>query len=293
MAYTTSNFLDAVSRKGFIPTGQATFVNADILAIGDEVLEEYVMPAIQAAREEYYITSKTYPLVANTSAYLTPPRSIAATIRDVQIINDTTGSVKGLPRSSLDRQYMFSPTGTTPELFYLLGDKIIVSPTPTSTQNSLKVYYPLRCGRLIEVTDAAVISAINTTTKVVSVTTIPSTWVTGDSFDIVSASGSQLYLSIDQESSLISGTDITFSELPDNLTVGDYISPAGTSPLIQLPNEFRSVLATLTAASMLMSMNQPSGESLLNKGMKDLSNAQKMLSPRVVGQVELILPSWD
>lgn len=289
MVYTTANFLTSVDRQAFLPTGQVTFATSDILSMGDEVIQRYIMPAILGVREEYFIASKSYDITANQAEYLIPPRSVGAILREVQIL-DQNNNVRTLERSDLAFQY--STSASSPDHFYLRSDKMVLNPTPSSTSGTLRVYYPLRCGDLIATTAAAVISAINTSTNVVTVTTIPSSWATGDIFDLISRQGSQLYLAIDNVSTTVSGTDITFSSLPSDLAVGDYVSPVGTSPLIQLPAEFRPVLSTLVAAEMLLSMNQPSGEQLLNKGMKDLHNAQKMIAPRSWGSVEIIQADW-
>lgn len=291
MAYTTANFLSSVERQSFSPANQATFSTSDILAIGDEVLKRHILPAILDVREEYFVTYKDYTIVANTAAYSIHPRSIGMAVREAQLI-DGNGNVRNLSRSSLDRLHLYSSSASTPDSFYLRGDKLVLLPTPSSASVSLRQYFALRPGNLIETTDAAVISTIDTATNIITVASIPSTWVTGNVLDLISREGSQQYLSIDLTSSLISGSSITLPSLPSDLAVGDYVCLAGYSPLIQLPPDFQPVLATLTAAQMIGAMNQPSGDKLFSRGMKDLEIAQKMLTPRVIGELETILPDW-
>ncbi len=291
-AYTTTLFLSSVERQSFSPANQATFSTAEILSLGDEVMQTSILPALLAVREEFLVTSLDYTITANQSSYLIPQRSVGMTIRELQIV-DANGNVRNLPRISLDKLHLMSSISSTPDSFYLRGDNIILTPTPSSTTGTLRVYYSIRAGNLVQTTATAVISAINTSTNVVTVTTIPSTWSTGSIFDLIQGTGAHQYLSIDLTSTLVSGSDITLPSLPSNLAVGDYISLTGESSLIQLPPDFRPTLATLTAAEMLIAMNQPNGEKLLAKGIRSLDIAQKMVAPRVIGEEELITPDWS
>jgi len=292
MAYTTANLLTSIERQSFAPANQNTFATSDILSLADEVLQTTILPAILDVREEYYVTYADQSIVANTATYQIPARAIGMTVREVHLVG-SDGAVRNLTRTSMDQLHLRQTTATsTPSAFYLVGDTITLSPTPGSSTGSLRVYYALRPGALVETSAAAVISAINTTTNVVTVSSIPSTWATGTLIDTIAATGSQRYMQTDAGPT-ISGSDLTFSSLPSGLAVGDYLAVAGQSPLVQLPPDFRAVLASLTAAEMLLGMNQPSGQVLYAKALKILESAQKMLTPRVPGEHELILPDWS
>ncbi len=291
MAYTTTDFLTSVERQSFSPANQATFTTADILSLGDEVLQATVLPALLGAQEEYLVTYTDYSIVSGTAAYALPERAIGMGAREIQLINQN-GSVTDVPRTSLDRLDYFSSTPGNPRAFYLRGDEIVLVPTPSSSSATMRVYYALRPGALVEVSAGAVISSINTGTNQVTVSTIPSTWVTGNIFDLISAKGGQRHLSIGLTSTLVSGTTITLPSLPSGLAVGDYVNLQGESSLIQLPSDLRPALATLVAAEMIIGMSQPQGDRLYAKGTKQLESAIKLLSPRVTGEEELILPDW-
>lgn len=292
MAYTTANLLSSIERQSFAPANQSTFSTTDILALADEITRSSLIPTLLGAREEYYTTYTDSSIVSGTSAYPIPPRAIGAALREVHFIT-SSGSVVNLARVRLENLLTTTGTSSTPYAFYLMADSVMLYPTPNTSTGTLRLYFSVRPGDLVETTSAAAISAINTSTNVVTVTSIPSTWATGDEFDLISGTGSQNYKALDKTSTLVSGSDITFSSLPSDLAVGDYVSVSGTSPLIQMPVEFRTILATLTAADMLLAMNQPSGKALYAKGTKALESAIKFLTPRVVGESEVILPDWS
>lgn len=293
-AYTTTELLTAIERQSFSPVNQSTFSTTDILSLADEVIKSHILPAILATREEYYISYYDHSLVSGTTAYAIPPRAVGMLAREIQYI-DSAGNITNLTRVSVDRLHLISPVTTSaqPEAFYLRGDDVVVLPTPSASSGSLRIYFAVRPGDLIAAASGAVISAINTSTNIVTVSSIPSTWATADVFDLVQRNGSQRYLSLDLTSTLVSGSAITLPSLPSALAIGDYVSPASYSPLVQMPPDFRPVLATLVAAEMLLSMNQPSGEKMFAKGIRNLEIATKMITPRVIGEDEVITPDWS
>lgn len=293
-AFTTTKLLTSIERQSFAPQNQETFSTSDILELANEVTKTTILPSIMKTREEYYLFYKDYSITANTANYRIPERSIGLTARQIQLI-DSNGNVKELTRTSVDRLpfLLTSISSTTPRCFYIQGDEIILYPTPSTSVNTLRIYYCIRPNDLVELASGAVISAINTSTNVITVTTIPSTWTTGNTFDLIQQNGGHRHLAIDLTSTLISGTSITLPSLPTGLAVGDYISLSGESPVVQMPPDFQPVLATLVAAEMLLSMNQPGGDKALSKGVRNLEAAQKMLTPRVFGEDEIILPDWS
>lgn len=293
MVYTTTSLLTSVERQSFAPANQSTFTTTDILEMGDEAIKEYILPAIQSVREEYFVTSVDYNIVAGTSHYPIPERALGLVIREIQLLDDTGNLIQSMPRLSLEKLASYGAGGEGPAGFYLLSNDIVLHPVPSSSTRNLRVFYSLRHGLLTETTNQAIISAINTVTNTVTVSSIPSTWVTGDVLDFVSKRSGHSYIAIDQTSTTISGTDITFASLPSTLTVGDYIFPRGYTSLLQMPVDFQPVVATLIASEMLLAMNQPSGEKVLAKGIRNLETITKSLIPRTIGQQELVLPDWS
>jgi hypothetical protein len=291
-AYTTALLLSSIERKSFAPDNQATFETSDILAIADEVTKNEILPAILEAREEFFSTYKDYSITASQGAYAIPARAIGMIAREVHVV-DSGGNVRNLPRVSVDRLHMLSATTGAPEAFYLRGNNIVLYPTPSATEDTLRVYYFLRPADLVETTSTDIISAINTSTNVVTVSTIPSTWVTGDIFDFTKKDGAHEPRGIEFTSSNITSTAITFSSLPSDLAVGDYVSITGQTSLVQLPPDFQPILADFVAAEMLLNMSQPGGKELYEKAMKRLEAAQRLITPRVLGEDEIILPDWD
>jgi hypothetical protein len=291
MAYTTTNLLTSIELKSFSPANQTTFESTEILSMTDDIIKGDIVPAIVETREDYFVTYKDYTITASQAAYDIPARASGMAVREVHILN-AAGDVIRNPQRIRPEEIGDGGTGT-PYCFYFRGNQIVLYPTPNTTENTLRVYYFIERGALVSITSAAVISDINTSTNVVTVTTIPSTWITGDTFDFIRKDGAHEYRGIDYVSTLVSGTALTFSSLPTNLAVGDYVNQAGESAVVQLPPNFRPALATLVAAEILLNTSQPGGEERFKRGMELLEKAKRVIAPRAEGELEIIMPDWS
>jgi hypothetical protein len=83
----------------------------------------------------------------------------------------------------------------------------------------------------------------------------------------------------------VSGTTLTLStsDLPSRLAVGDWISLAGETPIPQIPDELRPVLAQATAVGVNEAMNLPGLDSARKTLDEMLKAVSLLLTPRVTG----------
>lgn len=288
MLYTTANLISEIERRSFAPANQSTFSTQDILDMATEEMESFLFPELISIREEYFVYFKDYTIQANKDAYAIPARSFGNTIREVKIIRGN--NIDNLPRVPLED--VDTTTTGEPAGFYLQNGNVVLYPKPSTTANTLRLHFYLSPSNLIETSSAGVITAIDTNTNVVTLSNVPSTWTTGDEFDLISKVGMQECKDFDLESSLISGDQITFGSLPSTLSVGDYVALAGESPLIQCPGNLRRSLAQSTAAAILENMLQPGGAEARTKATAMLEKAIETLGPRVRGENEYIQQSW-
>ena len=288
MAYTTADLISAIERRSFAPANQSTFSTTEILAIAGEELRSDIIPAILAVREEYLVHYKDLTVTASTDGYAVPVRAFNNMLREVKLI--TGNDVADLPR--IEPEAIVSNQEGLPQAFYLRDDKVILHPTPSATNGTLRLYYYITPGDYIETSSAAVISAVNTGTGVVSVSSIPASWVTGNTFDFLKKDGGHEYRGVDYDSTLVSGTDITFASLPTGLAVGDYMALQGYSPLVQIPFTMRPVVAQFAAAAILLYARQPGANEAKGKAEEMLAKAIDSLSPRVSGEDQVIGQVW-
>lgn len=292
-AYTTEKLLTSINLKAFVPTGQKTFSPEEILTIADEVTATKLCPSILKIREEYFVTYIDYDIIAGQAAYPIPDRAIGMIAREIKVYNTSSQQMIDLSRIDLTKINSLQGSANTPSYFYLQNNNIILTPMPSVTQNVLRVWYYIRAGELIPSVQAAMVTAIDTVSNTVTVNATPSTWVTGQVFDLISGSGSHDYRAIDLTSMDVSGGNITLSSLPSELKVGDFITPQGLSPVVQLPSDYRPVLATFVAAEMLRVQGMDTADVVEAKAQQLLIEGQQMITPRVVGEDVIILPDWS
>lgn len=286
MAYTTTELIADIKLRAFLPTSQATFTAADVLLLADAEMQTTVLPLIQSLRSEYYVTYKDYSITANQANYDIPVRAVGMTIRDVQYIF-ASGDVKSLPQ--MDVEQILTTVAGEPSAFYLRQNQIYLFPTPSSTVDTLRVYYHLRPGQLVATTGAGLISSISTGANTATVASIPSAWTSAFTYDLIRQDGASEPLAIDQAVTTVAATTLTFtSTMPTSLRVSDYIALAGQSPIPQMPAELRPVLAQAVAVRMMESMMLPGVDFARSSLDREVKTATSLLTSRVQGESKKI-----
>jgi hypothetical protein len=287
MAYTTQNLLDAIEKRSFMPSNQNTFTTAEQLLMADEEARTLVVPEILKLREDYLTVSLDYTTTASEQTYEIPPRSSGLTVREIHLLN-SNNDVKDLSRTEIDRIKTYA-TGT-PDSFYIQGNQIYLYPSPSAGGDTLRVYYPLRPSSFVQTTETAIITSIDTDNSIITCSGgVPSAWATGDIFDLKRDNGGQESWALDQTSTLVSGTSITFASLPSDLAVGDYVSLAGETSLVQFPAEYRDILAQAVATTMLTSMSAPGSDRAMKRLESMILGAREAFDNRTPGENRVVI----
>ena len=277
MANDITSLITSVKRRASVPTSQNLFGTQDFVDIANEQLQSVVIPLLVSVRESFFEYGYETPIVANQKTYSIPTRAIGSSVVAVQLV--TNGAVQPLPL--LDESSRVSDDNDRMG-FYIRDNNILVSPTPTTAGQTLRILINKRPGILTQTTSCGQITSINTGTNQVTVSSIPSSWTTNTVIDFVQNNHPYSSLAIDQSITSVSGTTITFSSLPTNLAVNDWVCPQYYSPIVQVPLELGDLLAQSIAVVCLRSMGNMK---MLPDAEKELENlkqiALKLLSPRV------------
>lgn len=296
-SYSTTDFLASVRMRGSIPTTTSTNnVNsaANLLIMATEELHIKLLPLIMSVREEFYVATKDHAVTENQANYGIPSRASGMVLRSVHLVDGTTVC----ELNPVDPEDVTTTATGTPEGYYLEHNNVVLYPTPNATSGTLRLRYFIRPSRLTTTTSCAQVSAINTGTNVVTVGSIPSSWGSGTIIDFVDADAPYACHAIDQTISNVSGTDITFSDLPANLAVGDWVALAEYSPIPQLPHEFLPVLSQMTVVRALEAIGDREGAMAANKVLTEpdvgmVASALKLITPRVHGAPKKVIRrSW-
>jgi hypothetical protein len=283
--YTTVTLLDDILRSGHFPLNQTTFQKPDLLALADQQIKTYISPLLLGVRESYYTMYKDIPI--NGARYDIPDRAIGSRLLDVQLI--VGNDVEQLARMDIGQidSEVSSPLGVNS--YYLLNNYIVLSPVPT--YGVLRIYYHTRPSRLVQISECSQITAINTVTNEVTVSSLPSTFTLSQTYDFVRNTNGFATLKEDVTLTNIAGLVLTFSSLPDNLSIGDWVCLSEQTPIPQMPLEVKDLLLNLVVHNTYQIQGYQQKASDMEKTIEKIeSRILKLITPRVEQSPKIIGP---
>lgn len=246
VSYTLDDYiLPSVVRLSHLPAANTTFQIADIGSLCDGEISTAILKTILSTREGFYLRSKD--LTADSSGVVPIPyRTIGGRIHKVQFLS---GSVllSAARIEPSDLTNTISPP-TNSYAFYIQGNDIVTIPVAS---DPLRVWYFLRPSSLTQEANCARVTAIGATT--VTVSAVPSTFVSSFLVDFVQDQPPFGLISYDKTLVSAIGSTLTFAagDIPSTLAVGDWVCPAGQSPVAQIPLEFLPVLTQRVTVKVL------------------------------------------
>lgn len=286
MTTTVDSFLTKVKRRITIPSNQELLDNDDMLAMADDVTREQMVPLIMSVNQNYFVTTSNIPVEEGVTVYDIPYRSIGRGLRDLKMVqNGDSSAISDMAMIALEDAHRFGSIANPSLYFYFRGDKIILVPEPQSSDYTMLCYYNLQPSQYVQNTDAALVVSI--AGAVVTCSSVPDSMIAGVDVDFVQGKSGCSILEMDVEILTATSTTITFAssdDIPEDLVAGDYISLAGTTPVIQMPDEAVPLLECWTAERICYAIGDFDGAQILvNRAQKIEENLKKVLTPRIEG----------
>lgn len=288
---TTTSFLAQLQRLIISPSNQSLFNVEDFLAVGDRKMTDTIVPVIDSLNVDYFVRTEIMPLVSGQDEYRLPTRAAARKLREVKLINSSNIRFD-FPKVSIEREQLYQISGV-PFGFYLKGDRFVVVPSPSTTQWSVQYWYFLAPGRLVPESEAAVVQSF--VGDDVTVVSVPPSIVIGSSVDFIQGTAGNSSYSLGKTVQNIAGTVLTFAtgDVPVDLEVGDFISLAGTSPVLQIPDTAVPYFVTEVGKDILQASSDFEGYDRLDKMSKEqLTFVKTMLDPRVEGEATKVINNF-
>lgn len=300
MAYTSDDLITEVRQSGAIPTATALgTLDADILRAADDEMRGVLLPELVRVREEFYERRLDTSISENSPGMRVPERAVGSMLRTIEWIPTNGASPLKLERIEVERVQWYSsqanPTGN-PWAFYMQGSRIMLVPVPQAT-GTLRVRFMQRPGRLQLTSTCREITSVS-----VGASTTVLTWTTGSTLgaaprvDVIAGTSSFETLA---SGALVTGTSTTVtianSEFIDGNApaVGDWVAPADTSPVVQLPAELQPCLFQSTTARLLKNLGRVQESQDAYAVAKDmLKQALLILTPRTAGNPRRIVGTW-
>lgn len=283
----------AVQDLAAIPEDDERFGDTEILRLAHTETLSKVLPLIKRHVEGYLSYDKDYALVA-AGRYRIPPRAAMGALLDVKVLSGDREE----PVTIIDEHQVGNRTVSHVLQGYsafLKNNCVYTLPQAISGWTSLRMTYLLRPSRLVLEESAAQVTSIDTGTNTVTCSTVPTTFSTSTALDVVRADPQAEILSIDNTPlAVVTGTSgtIQLSELPEDLEEGDYLSLAGYSPVILLPEEVIPYLEQCVANRILQAQGDKEALKSGVENAKELKDGISVLiTPRVQNQPDVLVPS--
>ena len=267
MSGTTSNaFITKVLRRCFWPadsiTGLASnakLTDTDILAIADEEIAGDFRQLTAMLQGNWYLTQQDYTITADQALYRLPNR-IFGPIVDVVIVDSTGDEVS---MGTLDVRDLGHHTASGRRTFdhFLQGDFVRLYPTPSSTQDTLRVKYYRKPNSLVLVANALQVTATTLASNLLTFGSDPDTlFDAADEVDVISNGNSHSLLTYENAIATFPVDNVSATLTDDisasQIEAGDWMVATGSTPVLPVPDELLTALVRRVASECLRSAGE-------------------------------------
>ena len=295
-AWTVTELLADVRKLGGLPSNAALgLADSDLVAHADVAMAASIVPHVMSMTEEFYVALFDYTLVSGQAAYRLPPRSIGGRLRDVQIVYGSI--INPLPRlePTDTNGFVANQTGL-PFGFYARSGSVILLPA-ASVSGTLRLSYFVQPGRFITTaagTGYGVITGVtySTSSVVITYSAASNLFTAVPTVDVISARPPYEHLAVDgvKTASGIGTVTINNVNVSPQIAVGDLVTFAEQSPIVQAPNEAFSLLSHETALRVAESLKHSERIDILTEKIDKLrKSASTVMTPRVDGKPQKIM----
>jgi len=289
---TTDSLVNDIKRRVAVPINQAAFTNADIINYLNDEMESVLVPLIMSLREEFFVTFTDIELSDTVYTANVPSNAIGGRLRDVVLVDTTNNDTQltNLPLLTLEQMSSVNNSRyNIPSGFHMVNNKVNLYPASGYSNETLRLYYFKRPGRLVPVNNTGKITSIDTNTNVLTLDFLPTAWTTSDTVDVIEPSQPFENMATALTVTVVNGFDLTVSDVT-GLSVGDYVSLNGESCFPQIPHEAQQLLVQGAKMQMLDSMGDNSGwKTARVKYDETKLSLTRTMTPRVDGQVKKVV----
>jgi len=271
------------------PDSGASITDAELLAIADEEITGELFPLLRSLDSGFYLHNDDHSITADQSRYKIAARATEQ-IADVLYVdsqgNEESLSVmpiedRGLPSRWAGAASVGSGSGTGRYTAYPDGDFVGLVPTPSTTQGTLRIRYYRAPGSLTLVANARIVSALTSATRLTLTADPTGLFSIGDDVDIVNAGNSHQVLDPDRDVTAVAANYLDFLAYSSEVAVGDYVTAAGTTAIVPLPDVMAPLLIQRVKAALLDALGDERAWMRSQSMIQTLeANVRTMLKPR-------------
>lgn len=284
MSKTGNQLIADVQLTVTMPNNQVLLTDERILNFANDELSSTVQEMIMSLNQGYFIyLDETDHTIDGVQEYTIPYRAIGRVLRDLKMRNGPPGTnVWNTTLIAIEDAVTYM-NSTNDFAYYFRGDMIHFASAPRTDEFQILKYYLLRPNKITK-TDAAG-KVLGISGNVVTIDITPQAFVAGALVDFIKGLQGNRTIAMDQVITNVSGSQITITTPPDNLEVGDWVSLAEESPVLQIPDECFTYLSLLTAKRCLGAIGDFDGAKAIADDIPEKRTLlEKILAPRAQGE---------
>lgn len=289
----TSEFLENLERAITVPTYQPRFTQVDLLALAYEEQKTTIVPMLLGIGQNYLLFKEEQEILEDTSIVSFPYRSVARAAKNIYYRLSDQDKEYQLTKYTLQQsnQWADSDKGN-PNGFVLMDDGIRIFPIPDQDATIIFDYY-IKPSKPVLSSRTATITAVGVDT--VTVSSVPRNIVIGSVCDITKVRAGYKLVYLDKTVSNIASTVITLAGFDSSnpitgVSVGDSLSLALETSILQMPEEACDVLVQATAVRVLEALGVPDQLDMAQKQMaRKVQAARELMAPRIEDQPAIIM----
>lgn len=279
----TSELLEDIKRAIGAPTYQARYSDSSILKIASSQQKSFVVPEIRRLRKNFFLKNEDFALTLGTDELALPERAAGRTVYKCWITTVTNPEIKDFRElRQLEVSELLNIRTSNGDTFgyYFENDKIKFYPA-VAEDSTVRLFYLFRPGELVLQSRTATILSIGTDTLTIDAT--PSNITLGTKIDVVKVAAGYETLCKDLTVSARSSTSVTVSGYDFStmgISVGDILSTARETSVVQLPEDAHDVLVWAVANEMAVGLGVDS----------IITNTQNVLTANIAAMRESFSP---
>ena len=278
---TSNELITSIKRRGSIPTDQRTFSTQDFLDLLNEEISTGMVPFLLDTHDEYLVHSYDYPIDINQKEYAIPDRAIGNKLR-AAMLKDVSGNMLDMTRINLEDISMFQNGFKQCEQpFYIQDNKIVLVAPNWNIVGYLRMIFYIRPNELVEDKYAGIITNIDRTTGIITMSNFPDNFSSIKLFDFLSAgTPNRIYnydIPVVATDSNTKSITLNPSNISPDLKIGDHICEQGKCIVPLLPTELHPILAQKVALTCVEAMGDQEAAALLTRKLQVMETATTSL----------------
>lgn len=300
--YTSDELIKSIKTRAAIPSSQNRFTNEDFLRFANEEMALGVVPSILRNHEDYFLISEDISITNNKVKYQIPYRAIGNKVREIALV-DPNGVIFEMTRIGVG-DLPFYNMNSSIYAYYIANNEInLVPQTVTGISGmKLRVSYYIRPNTLVLLKDVAVISNIDVTTGVISLSQMPTKFSGTLKYDLIQVKSPHKCVKLEitpiSINTVLKTMTFNISDIPEELEINDHISLATESAIPQIPSDMHMILAHRVATRILEAQGDTEGLQNANQKLAELEEQTNTLidnrvedSPKKISNRHSILRS--